>query len=155
MARDQFRESFLGTGLRILTKKVPIFSHGCFPLYTRGRSKPNKNVSQKSLRRELQPDIHAWSFPVIWLVENVGPTVAVQVRDPGFVKAEARRENGLLEFAFSVAVENPGRGVWIVGRFGVLGPLGHLGGENVEVAVAVDVSDLEAVPMNHVAINGK
>src|SRR5258706_13407949 len=50
--------------------------------------------------------------------------------------------------AGGVAEENPGFGAGIVGVGAVLGPLGHLGGEDVEMAVAIDVGDLQTVAMD-------
>src|SRR5262249_33380088 len=55
---------------------------------------------------------------------------------------------GFAEVALAVAEEDPRLGVWVVRLLLVLAPLGHLGGENVQVTVAVDVGDLEAVAVD-------
>jgi len=100
----------------------------------------------------LKPDVNARRFPVVRFVENVGAAVAVEIGNPGFVEVDAGREICLFEFAFAIAIKNPGCGIGIVGRFRVLSPFSHFSGEDVEVAVAVNVSDLKAVAVNHVAI---
>ena len=122
-----------------------------FP-YTPARKANRTKILVRSLGWKLQPDVDARCFPVVGFVQNIGATVAVEIRNPGFVKADPCRENSLSEFAFAVAVENPGGRVRIIGRFGILGPFGHFGGEDVEVAVAVDVGDLKAVAVEHVAL---
>src|SRR5215813_1136221 len=50
----------------------------------------------------------------------------------------------------AISVEDPRLSIRIVRIKSVLGPLGHLSGENVEVAIAIDIADLEAVAVDHV-----
>src|SRR5204862_7826258 len=58
-------------------------------------------------------------------------------------------ENRLVEFSFAIAVENPGCRLGIVYPFIRLVPFGHFGGENIQVAVTINVSNLQTVAVNH------
>ena len=64
----------------------------------------------------------------------------------------ANSENGLPKVALAIAVENPRLGFRIVRIGAFFGPLGHFGREEVEMSVAIHVSDIERVPVNHLAI---
>ena len=55
--------------------------------------------------------------------------------------------------ARAVGVENPRFGVWIVRLWLALGPFGHFGREDIEVAVAVNVSEREGVAVDDVSAN--
>ena len=51
----------------------------------------------------------------------------------------------------AVTVEDPRLSMGVVRIGPALGPLGHLGGEDVEVPIAIDIGDLKAVAVDHVA----
>src|SRR4051794_12748487 len=97
----------------------------------------------------VEPDVDPRGLPVVGLAQDVGPAVAVQIGDAGLVEAHARLEDRLAEVAPAVAVEDERLGPGVVGVRPPLGPLGHFGDEDVEVAVAVDVRHLERVRVDH------
>ena len=54
--------------------------------------------------------------------------------------------------AFAIAVENEGLGFRVVGIGTFFSPLRHLGREDVQVAIAIDVAHIEGVTVDHVAL---
>ena len=70
----------------------------------------------------------------------------------GLVEAHAVDEFGLRKWPWPSPKKIQAAALDCRGLRG-LGPLGHLGGEDVEVAVAVDVGDLQAVAVDHVAVH--
>src|SRR6185436_14264592 len=57
----------------------------------------------------------------------------------------------LPEIALPVSVKHPSRGFGMVARRFFFAPLGHFRAEDVEVAITVDVAELQAVPMDYLA----
>ncbi len=98
----------------------------------------------------LQPYIHARCFPVVRFVENIKQAITVEVREPGFVKPDTTGKERLPEMAVAIPVEDPGFRIGIVWIKPALSPFGHLGSEDVEIAIAVDVGNLEAVAVDYV-----
>ena len=98
----------------------------------------------------LQPYIHARCFPVVRFVENIKQAITVEVREPGFVKPDTTGKGRLPEMAVAIPVEDPGFRLGIVWIKPALSPFGHLGSEDVEIAIAVDVGNLEAVTVDYV-----
>ncbi len=64
------------------------------------------------------------------------------------MKAHAGLEDRLAEVAFAVAVAEKRLGLGVIGVLATFGPLGHLGDEDIELAVTVNIADLKRVGMD-------
>jgi hypothetical protein len=58
------------------------------------------------LRTVIEPYVNARDFPVVWLVENVQITIAIEVGQARFVEAMAFNQRRLRKIPFAVAVKN-------------------------------------------------
>src|SRR6185369_29264 len=85
-------------------------------------------------------------------VEDIEVAVPVEVGEFALVETVTGREDCVAKAALAVAVKNPGLGLWIVRVRSLFGPLRHFSGKNVEMTVAVHVTNVEGVAMNHVAL---
>src|SRR5437660_7130271 len=115
---------------------------------SRVKRKADGNSLQGLARRrisfgDLEPDVDAGSFPVVGLIQNVRATVAIEIGDARFVKADASGEFSQPKMACAIAIKDPGFGVWVVGLRFALGPFSHFGGEDIDVAVSIDVGQRE------------
>ena len=68
------------------------------------------------------------------------------------MESNAGSENRFSKLAVAVTEENPGRSAGIVRLLLRFTPLGHFGGENVQVSISVDVRHLQAVTVHHVPL---
>ena len=103
------------------------------------------------LPRLLQPHINSRRVPIIRLIEDVHQPIPVQIRHLRFVHADAGGEFLLAEIPFPVAEENPRFAIGVIRFLFGFGPLRHLGGENIEIAVAIHVGNLKTVPVDDIA----
>ena len=81
---------------------------------------------------------------VVGLGQDVEIAVAVQVGQPQLVIGEPLRDDLLAKMPAAVAVEDPGGGL------GTPAGIAHLGREDVEVAVLIDVAERQAVAVHDV-----
>ena len=100
----------------------------------------------------IEPEVKPRSGPRIWFVHHVEVSVSVDVGEPSLVPAVTPDQNCSAELAFPVAVQNPRRRIRMI-RFGRgVGPLRHLGREDVQIPVAIHISDVECVTVNHIPV---
>src|SRR5467141_2914618 len=59
-------------------------------------------------------------------------------------------ENVVTEVAPTIAIKDPGRGVWVI-DLGAAVPLSHICREDVQIPVAIDIAHVQRVAMYHVA----
>src|SRR5579859_304276 len=101
----------------------------------------------------LQPHVDARGLPIVRFVQDIHFTVAVQVSDSGFMKSYPGGEDALTETTFAISKENPRGGLRVVRHFAILGPFGHLGGEDIQMPIAVDIGNLQAMSMNQITVD--
>jgi hypothetical protein len=100
----------------------------------------------------LKPDVDAGRIPGVGMLENIEIAVAIEVGNFAVVPSLAPGEQGSAKGAFAVTVKDPGGCVRIVERVSFARPFALLGGEDVEVAVTVDIGDFESMAVSHVAV---
>src|SRR5438094_1096833 len=125
---------------------------------SRVKRKADGNSLQGLARRrisfgDLEPDVDAGSFPVVGLIQNVRATVAIEIGDARFVKADASGEFSQPKMACAIAIENPSPCIWIVRLPFALSPFGHFRSKDIDVAVAIDVSQRQRMAVNDISAN--
>src|SRR6185369_3749283 len=104
-------------------------------------------------RAIVQPHIHSRRVPVVGLIQQVEVAVAIQIRKARLMPTVANNNLRLLEIALAISVKHPSRGFGMIARRFFFAPLGHFRAEDVKVAIAVDIAELQAVPVDHLAAN--
>ena len=81
---------------------------------------------------------------------NVDERVPVQVGQFALVPSVALDRLSLLEVSPAVTIQNPRRSARMIGLVGSVGPFRHLRRKDIQIAVAIDVTEIQSVTMDHV-----
>ena len=98
----------------------------------------------------VEPDVQPGCVAGVGFGNDVQVAIAIQIANSRFMIVNAGREQGLRESPPAVSIKDPHARAGLPLELASIGPLGHLGPENIEMSILVDVCKFKAMAMIHV-----